>query len=134
MENQEILVPVKRFIEEGLNKGNVDIIHEVWAKDMLWEGGSMGTVHGLDDFTNNGVQAFSDMHLTILDYSLKDNQVWVRFTDEGTQVGTFMGYPASHKHAVWNGFGMYTVEDGKIKKGWFSEDILSMLMQFGHIK
>lgn len=37
MENQEILVPVKRFIEEGLNKGNVDIIHEVWAKDMLWE-------------------------------------------------------------------------------------------------
>ncbi|WP_163647314.1 hypothetical protein [Lactococcus lactis] len=38
MENQEILVPVKRFIEEGLNKGNVDIIREVWAKDMLWEG------------------------------------------------------------------------------------------------
>ncbi|WP_240338654.1 hypothetical protein [Lactococcus lactis] len=40
------------------------------------------------------------MHLTILDYSLKDNQVWVRFTNEGTQVGTFMGYPASNKHAV----------------------------------
>ncbi|MQQ79702.1 hypothetical protein GFV15_01745 [Lactococcus lactis] len=61
------------------------------------------------------------MHLTILDYSLKGNQVGVHFTNEGTQVGTFMGYPASHKHAVWNGFGMYTVEDGKIKKVGFQK-------------
>ena len=61
------------------------------------------------------------MHLTILDYSLKGNQVGVHFTNEGTQVGKFMGYPASHKHAVWNGFGMYTVEDGKIKKVGFQK-------------
>lgn len=134
MENKKILAPVQRFIDEGLNKGNVEVIKEVWAKDMLWEGGSMGTVHGIDDFTSNGVQAFSDMHLTILDLTIKENQVWVQFTNEGTQVGPFMGYPASNKHAVWNGFGMYTVEDGKIIKGWFSEDILSMLMQFGHLK
>lgn len=74
------------------------------------------------------------MHLTVLDYVVHDNQVWVRFTNEGTQIDNFMGYPASHKHAKWNGFGMYTVEDGKITKGWFSEDILDMLKQFGHIK
>ncbi|XOW22789.1 ester cyclase [Lactococcus lactis] len=98
MENQEILVPVN-FIEEGLNKGMSTLFVKFGERYALGRG-SMGTVHGLDDFTNNGVQTFSDMHLTILDYSLKDNQVWVRFTNEGTQVGTFMGYPASHKHAV----------------------------------
>lgn len=91
MGNEKILAPVQRFIDEGLNKGNVEVIKEVWAKDMLWEGGSMGTVHGIDDFTSNGVQAFSDMHLTILDLTIKENQVWVQFTNEGTQVGPFMG-------------------------------------------
>ncbi|MEG1057029.1 MAG: hypothetical protein RSE30_02855 [Lactococcus sp.] len=48
-------------------------------------------------------------------------------------MGTFMGYPTSHKHAVWNGFGMYTSRS-KDKKVWFSEEILKMIMQFRHIK
>ncbi|MDT2860213.1 ester cyclase [Lactococcus lactis] len=77
--------------------------------------------NGFGRLSKIDVQALNDMHLTILDYSLKGNQVWVHFTNEGTQVGTFMGYPASHKHAVWNGFGMYTVEDGKIKKVGFQK-------------
>ncbi|HAT55060.1 MAG TPA: hypothetical protein DCW31_07475 [Lactobacillus sp.] len=133
MSEKEILKPVMRFINEVLNQGNGAVIPEVWADDLVWEGGSMGTVHGLKAFMSGGVQAFSDMHLTVLDYVVKDNSVWVRFTNEGTQVGEFMGYPASNKHAKWNGFGHYTVQDGKIQRAWFSEDIMDMLKQLGHI-
>lgn len=89
--------------------------------------------NGFGRLSKIDVQALNDMHLTILDYSLKGNQVWVHFTNEGRQVGTFMGYPTSHKHAVWNGFGMYTSRS-KDKKVWFSEEILKMIMQFRHIK
>ncbi|WP_460874236.1 ester cyclase [Furfurilactobacillus cerevisiae] len=122
-----------RFIDEALNQGKVEVIPEVWDKDLLWEGGSLGTVHGLDAFMSGGVQAFSKMHLTVLDYVVNDNDVWVQFTNEGVQTGEFMGYPATNKFAKWNGFGRYTVENGKIVHGWFSEDILDMLEQQGHM-
>ncbi|GKT03903.1 ester cyclase [Furfurilactobacillus entadae] len=127
------LAPVMKFINEGLNQGNGDVIAEVWDEDLLWEGGSLGTVHGLKAFMSGGVRAFSDMHLTILDVTVHGDDVWVQFTNEGTQVGEFMGYPATNKHAKWNGFGKYTVKGGKIIHGWFSEDILAMLKQQGHI-
>lgn len=42
MSDEKTLAPVQRFIDEGLNKGNVEVIREVWADDMLWEGGSLG--------------------------------------------------------------------------------------------
>lgn len=132
MKEEAILKPVIRFINEALNQGNGAVIPEVWAEDLLWEGGSLGTVHGIKELMSGGVQSFSDMHLTVLDSTVKDNTVWLRFTNEGLQTGEFMGYPASDKYAKWNGFGWYEVEDGKIVHGWFSEDILDMLKQLGH--
>lgn len=48
MTEEEILLPVKRFINEALNQGKGEVIREVWADDMVWEGGSMGTVNGID--------------------------------------------------------------------------------------
>jgi len=134
MTREEVLTPVMRFIDEALNEGNGAVIPEVWDENLIWEGGSLGTVHGLRAFMSNGVQSFSNMHLTILDSTVKDDTVWLRFTNEGVQTGGFMDYPASNKYAKWNGFGWYKVENGKIVHGWFSEDNLGMLMQLGHIK
>lgn len=42
---------VKRFIEEVLNSGNLDRINEFWAPDMTWHGGSLGEVHGIENYT-----------------------------------------------------------------------------------
>lgn len=133
MTNEEILKPVLTFINEVLNQGNGTLIPEVWDENLLWEGGSLGTINGLETFMSGNIQAFSDMHLTVIDYTIKDNSVWVRFTNEGVQTGAFMNYPATNKYAKWNGFGRYEVKNGKIVHGWFSEDILDMLKQLGHV-
>lgn len=126
---------VKRFINEVLNSGHAEIIDQVWANDMIWHGGSMGEIHGLDNFKKlNGGKAFSNLHLKIKDVIASGNKVVVYFTNSGTQIGDFMGFHASGKTASWDGMGIYRIQNGKIAEGWFSEDILQMLIRLNAVK
>jgi predicted ester cyclase len=128
---------VRRFIDEVVNGGDVSAADDLWAPDLVWHGGSMGDVHGLDAFREhlraNAGGAFTGMHLTIDDLIEADGKVVVRFTNGGTQSGPFMGAPASGKSARWLGIGIYAVAAGKIQEAWFGEDILGMLLQLGVI-
>ncbi|MGV9366883.1 SDR family NAD(P)-dependent oxidoreductase [Amycolatopsis sp. NPDC003731] len=126
---------VRRFIDEVINGGNHNVLGEIWSDDLEWHGGSLGDIHGLAAYkafaAANGAGAFSGMHLDVKEIITAGNKVVVRFTNSGTQVGEFMGTPASGKHAEWLGIGIYTVQNGKITEGWFGEDILGMLLQLG---
>lgn len=128
---------VKRFIDRVINGGDLAAIDELWATDLEWHGGSMGDSYGIEAFKARMVQSaagsFSDMHLTIHEIVASGDTVVVRFTNSGTQSGTFMGAPATGRHASWSGIGMYTVTDGRISRAWFGEDILGMLLDLGAI-
>ena len=74
------------------------------------------------------------MRLTIHDVVAADGKVAVRFTNSGTQTGTFMGAPATGKRADWLGIAIYSVVGGKIAEAWFGEDILGMMLQLGVVE
>jgi predicted ester cyclase len=97
----------------------------------------MGDVHGIEAFRQhmktNASGAFTGMRLEIDDVIEAGGKVVVRFTNGGTQSGTFMGVPASGKQARWLGIGIYAVTGGRISEAWFGEDILGMLLQLGAI-
>ena len=128
---------VRGFIDETVNGGDVDAINQTWAKDMTWNGGSLGTVEGREAFraffAANAAGAFAGMHLGIHEVIATGDNVVVRCTNSGTNVDELMGNPAIGKHAEWLGIGIYTVEDDRITSGWFAEDILSMLIQLDAI-
>jgi steroid delta-isomerase-like uncharacterized protein len=128
---------VQRFLDEVVNRGRQELIDELWATDMIWRGGSLGEIHGIDAYKRylaaNATGAFTGMHLVIQEVITENDKVVVRFTNSGTQTGPFLGTPASGKHAEWPGIGIYTIRDGKITEAWFAEDILSMLLQLGTI-
>ena len=129
------VVVVRRFLDEVVNGGNLEAIHELWAADLAWHGGSLGDVHGpaalKAHMAASASGAFTGMHLTVNEIVAAGNKVVVRFTNSGTQTGPFMGAPPAGKHAEWLGIGIYTVTAGKISEGWFGEDILGMLLQLG---
>ena len=104
---------------------------------MVWQGGSLGEIQGIEAYKQfaaaNATGAFANMHLSIHEVIAVGDKVVVRFTNSGTQIGPFLGTPATGKHATWLGIGIYTIRDGKIASGWFAEDILSMLLQLGTI-
>jgi Predicted ester cyclase len=126
---------VRRFIDEVINGGNLNLLDELWAEDLAWHGGSLGDIHGMAAYRQymaaNTSGAFTGMHLNIREVIAAGSKVVVRFTNSGTQTGPFMGAPASGIHAEWLGIGLYSVTDGKITEGWFGEDILDMLTQLG---
>ena len=107
------------------------------ADDMTWHGGSLGTYQSKAAFLEfakaNARSAFEEMHLEIHDTIASGDHVVPRFTNSGTNVGPFMGNPATGKHAEWLGIGIYTVRDGRITQGWFAEDILGLLLQLDAI-
>jgi predicted ester cyclase len=124
---------VRRFIEDVVNGGDLSVIAETWAEEMTWNGGSLGTFVGRDAYTAfmsaNVTGAFEGMHLAVYDVIAHDDKVVLRFTNSGTNIGSFMGRPATNRHAEWLGIGIYTLRDGRITEGWFCEDILGMLQQ-----
>jgi predicted ester cyclase len=126
---------VKRFIDEVINKNRLELIGELWAPDMVWRGGSLGEVVGIEAYakmragTKRG--RFEGLDLEILDIFTKDDKVLVQFTNSGRRVGKLLGMSFKSKHATWNGVGIYTVRDGKIAEAWFVEDVLAMMTQVG---
>ena len=126
---------VRRFLDEVVNGGRLDLIDELWTTDMVWQGGSMGKIQGIETYKHfmaaNTAGAFAKMHLSIHEVIATGNKVVIRFTNSGTHIGPFFGVPATGKSAAWLGIGIYTIREGKIADAWFAEDILALLLQLG---
>lgn len=133
--NQEIVL---RFINQVINKKRFELIDELWVENMIWHGGSSGNVYGIDNYkkmlTASAGNSFSNMFLQVKDIISKDDKVVLYFSNSGLNVGDFMGYKASNKKAIWDGMGIYRIENGKIAEAWFAEDILGMFQQLGFVK
>jgi predicted ester cyclase len=123
---------VKQFLDKVVNGGHLDLIDEFWAADMIWHGGSLGDIYGIENYKKvmkaNVGGAFIDMHLDIKDIVASGDKVVVRFTNSGKNVGSFMGLKPTYKRAEWIGIGIYQIKNQKITEAWFAEDILNQLL------
>ncbi|MFJ2650510.1 ester cyclase [Streptomyces sp. NPDC087420] len=128
---------VHRFIEECVNGGDLDVVDDLWAEDMIWRGGSLGEIHGRAPYKEmlaaNVGRAFTGMHLEILRTVTDGDTVVLLFTNSGTHEGEFLGVPATGGSARWHGVGFYRVSEGRIAEALFVEDILDALVQLGAI-
>ena len=128
---------VRNFLNEVVTKGKLELLDELWTKDMLWSDGTT-TIKGLENFRKvlGAVKekTFENMQLNIKDVVTSKDKVVVRFTNSGKLIGTYRGYKPTFKRAEWIGIGIYRLENGKIAEAWFAEDYLSQLLQLGIVK
>jgi steroid delta-isomerase-like uncharacterized protein len=125
---------VRRFIEDGLNKADADVIAEVRSPDIVWHAGVLGEARGVDDLVSKISwihESFPDLHVTIEDLIAEGDRVVARATVTGTHSGPVLGVPATGKRVMWSAIVMYRVEDGKIAEQWLMEDWASVLQQVG---
>jgi len=127
---------VRRFLDEVVTGGKLELLDELWTQDMVWSDGTT-TIKGIENFKAvlGAVKGktFEDMHLTIKDVVTSEDKVVVRFTNSGKLIGPYRGYEPTFKRAEWTGIGIYRLENGKIAEAWFAEDYLAQLLQLGII-
>lgn len=125
---------VRQFIEEVLNKRNVEAAGEYFAEDMVelvpFPGQGPGLA-GLKEVLRGLHAAFPDMHWTIEEQIAEGDQVMSRFTWSGTHSGSFMGMPATGRRvSVW-GMVIDRLAGGKVKETRLLMDGLGMMRQLG---
>jgi steroid delta-isomerase-like uncharacterized protein len=127
---------IRRFIEEVLNKGNIEASGKFFHDDMVEQVPLPGQGPGIDGLKNvlrGFSSAFPDMRWAIEEQIAEGDKVVTRFEWTGTHRGIFLGVPATGRAVkVW-GIVIDHLQNGKIKDTRIIMDTLGMMMQMGVI-
>ena len=125
----------RRLIEEGFNRGDLDVADAVIAPDMV-EHQDFGPDHAAGPEGAKAViaslrRAFPDFQLAIDDLAVVGDTVWLRMTGTGTNEGSFMGHPPTGRPMRTAVFDALRVQNGRIVEHWGVPDRLGVLFQLG---
>lgn len=128
---------VRRFYEELLNQGRLEVAEEVLAEDFADQPAARdrpGGPEGFRQFVALVGSTFPDIHVTIEDLIAEGDKVAARLTVRGTQQGPFRGFPATGKPVTWSGIDLIELAAGKIVRRWSERDFFGMLEALGLLR
>ena len=119
-DNKEL---VRRFADERMNNGNLDIHDEMLAP-------------GLDskewkEWIRYIRAAFGNIRYTILDIIAEDDKVVLHWRFSATHQGDFLGVTATDKQVTVQGLALFRVMGSRIAEDTSYWDNLSILEQLG---
>ena len=122
MSTEQNKAVVRRYIEEVINKGNLDLIDTLFAPNMREK---------VRNFLTSGGDPFPDGQEEIKDMLAEGDKVMVWWLFRGTHQGEVLGIPATGKPFEIVGFAVYDFENGQIVDDLMSMDWYDMLTQVG---
>jgi steroid delta-isomerase-like uncharacterized protein len=125
---------VERFFEEVWNKGNLDLVDELFTPDFEEHNAPPGAMRGHKGYkasVNMFRSAFPDIKFSLDQVLAEDHRVALRLTGRGTHKGNFMGIPPSGKQVTFSGMTFIHIKDGKFSDRWGISDMPGLLMQLG---
>jgi steroid delta-isomerase-like uncharacterized protein len=124
---------VRRFIDEIFVGGRKETVDVLLADDFVahtWP----STGHPKDDLMaaiDRTSGALEDPRFTIEDVIAEGDRVAVRLTTAATQVGEFMGLPATNKRYEIGEIHIFRLRDGKVTEHWHQLDQMGLMKQLG---
>jgi steroid delta-isomerase-like uncharacterized protein len=126
---------IRRFCEEVWNKGNLDVMKEIFAADYVRHDLRPGTPppgpEGQKKIAADFRAAFPDLNTTVDLIVAEGDMVVVRWTTEGTNTGPWGGVPPTGKHARFSGVNIFRMRNGKVIEIWNHRDDLGLMQQLG---
>ena len=125
---------VRRFFDEVMNEGRLDLVAELFAPEYVNRHAHPGQQPGPDgvrQLVTNVRRAFPDLVETVDDLVAEGDRVGLRLTLRGTHLGAFRGAEATGKRVEVMGMAIVRVEAGRIAEGWFFFDREAMWEQLG---
>ena len=126
---------VRRVIEEVYNQGNLAVVDELAAGDLLIHMTSQEIRgrEGAKQYVAALRAGFPDLQITIEDQIAEGDRVVTRWTACGTHMGQFQGIPPTGKEVRVVGTDIDRIADGKTVECWSHVDELGMMQQLGAI-
>jgi steroid delta-isomerase-like uncharacterized protein len=133
MSKEENKALIRREYEDGINRGNLDVLDELFAPDyILYFPGLPEPIRGREgykQFIKTFLTAFPDLQTTIEELIAEGDKVVVRHTWRGTHKGDFQGVFPTGKQVQFGSVEIYRIVEGKIVEGRVELDNLSLLQQ-----
>ena len=135
MQEEKNKALVKRWAEEVANRGELDVVDELFSEEFKWEMPfNPEPLHGPEAMKET-VKAFRagfpDLVLDI-DYLLAEgDKVTLSYMASGTNDGEMMGAPATGREARWRVTHVFTLRDGKIVDDKTVIDRMRIMEQLG---
>lgn len=131
-ENKRI---ARRFPEDVATKGEIDVIDEICAEDVV-DHSPFGEMRGREDLTEQIESlrtAFEGFSATVEDVVAEGDTVAMRVTLRGTHEGEFMGVEPTGREFEVGNMVFTRIEDGKIVERWVQPDTLGLMQQLGAV-
>jgi predicted ester cyclase len=111
----------RRYVEEVLNRGNLQVIDELRTDD----------VQGIRERVTRFRAAFPDLQVTIETQVAEDDWAVMRLIFHGTHLGTFLEVPPTGKRVEFATIVMNRYAGGKSVENWGIHDYYGLLQ---HLK
>jgi predicted ester cyclase len=125
----------REFVTRVFNEHQPERAGEYFTSDVVWHGGSLGTVSGVENVTNlliGFIGALPDLEAVEQDVVASGDLVVIRLVVSATHKADLLGIPASDLPVQWDAVDIYKVtDDGKISEEWAADDMAAFASQLG---
>ena len=121
---------VRRFFEEVWNQRNENVIDEVFASTVLFNGQSI-TRDAVKQALAGRRTSFPDISVTVDDQVAEGDKVSTRRTWRATHRGPYRGVAPTGKLVTWTQISVVRLSRGRIVEDWAVADELTLLQQLG---
>jgi steroid delta-isomerase-like uncharacterized protein len=128
----------RRYLEEIWDKGNVDLIDELFTTDFVRHGppaveGEVRGPEGFKGLVSTYHAGFPDFQVTIDDMIAEGDSVVSRWTVRGTHQGELMGNAPTGNQVTFTGYLFDRISGGKIEEEWVDYDTLHVMQEIGGV-
>ena len=136
MSTEQLTSTIHRMFDEVVNRGNFEVINEIYAPQYVNHNTPPGIPTGIDGIRHlltTCRRAFPDWHESVDSIRVKDDKIVVMSTVTGTHMGHWYGIAATGRQIMARRVSVLRTADGKIVERWGSQDDLTLMRQIGAI-
>src|SRR3989442_340638 len=121
MSTEENKAIIHRFLDEVVNKHNLNTVDELFDPNFVLHMGGSETRRGPEIIKQTAslfATAFPDWQNTLDDLIADGDKVVTRWSERGTHLGAFQGIAPTGKQVTLTGTDIFRVADGRIVEQW----------------
>jgi steroid delta-isomerase-like uncharacterized protein len=136
MAHQDDEALVRRYYDEVFNARRPELVDELAVEDYVEHDPFPGQGDGRSDLKARVeliLGGMNPLRFHIEDVIAEGDRVVVRWVQQGTQSGPFMGIPPTGRQYTIAGIDVHRLRDGLMAEHWHVVDLFGLLQQLGAI-